>query len=210
MQRPFGVVVAVECSGAASAARHLEDPAEGEMNKLAGVVIAVVYVLAVPLNGFAAGQWKNKFSKSGASDTKVVDAGVGSTQNLNIGFSTDGEGYFVVTECIAIIKAPPIELGSDTPMAISLEDGSDLSVSPVIDARAKKTFLMGAWNRKKTLAIYGMSREDVETMAESSITSIEISYKVDGEMAAEKIDIKPKISETIRQLARCILSSDEP
>jgi hypothetical protein len=138
-------------------------------------------------------------------EIKGTDAGHGSMHDLNIGFSKDGPDFYLEARYQAFIKSPPVETSPDTPMTIKLGDGSELSLYPVSEARAKRQFVMGSWNRKKTKTTYGLKKEDIERLAAVAIQSVEFSYRADDEMRAELFSVNPENGEVIRAHALCMM-----
>jgi len=176
------------------------------MNKAMAVLVVVLCSASLLQDAFPAEKCKNKVDKTGVTQTQTLGAGNGPIHGLSLAYSTDGEDYYLDATYRAIIKSPPIEFNSDTPMVITFDDGSEVTVHPVSEAHAKRTFLLGAWNRKKTMTVYNVGKEDVEKLAAATVTSIEVSYRVEGEMKSEEIEIKPENREALRGIAGCVMA----
>ena len=171
-------------------------------------ILVVLVCLALPSTG-AAKSCKIKENKLGYYETKPTQIGRSFSTGLFISFLLGDEGLLLQSTYYTDFKSSEISVDAETPITFWLDGGQEISLAPLSEDEARRTFVGFIWNSKKLTPIYPMSRDNLHQLANASIVAVSISTRHKGELKTTKYDVKERLAKKALEIAECVLNSKE-
>jgi hypothetical protein len=114
----------------------------------------------------------------------------------------EGEGY--LRDRYASQFRARAEFAMATPLELTLDSGEVMTLNVISEDRARLTFFGAAFANREAEPIYALSPAEMQTLSNSLITELTLSFVADGERRSTTREVKPKHAERIASAVRCV------
>lgn len=140
---------------------------------------------------------------AGQRETKMLTVARGMNTGLAAHLGVLQGDYYLKGRFFSQFTATP-EFTQDTPLELTLDDGSTLKLAPIQGGTGKWSYHPMLMNNREAQPRFAITTEQARLLADRRIVHLRITHLAEGQTRVREYEVKAKHAEKLAQGMRCV------